>query len=291
MTVDDDPASVRAAQLEGWERAAPGWAARRERQRAFGMPVSEWMIDAVSPQPGQRLLELAAGVGDTGLMAAERLLPDGTLVSSDAAEGMLAAARARAAELGVDNVEFTRLELEWIDLPTASVDAVLCRWGLMFALDPGAAMTETRRVLRPGGRLALAAWDGPEHNPWATIPTRALVELGHLAPPAPSGPEPASLGMFTLAAPGRLADLLAGAGFTEVVVDAVDFEAGYESLDAYFEETRDLSRTFGEIVARLGDAERGALRTRVGELAAPYASGSGGALRMPVRSLVASASA
>jgi len=285
MTAAEDPQELRAAILDRWERSAPGWVARRERMRAFGMPVSERMIDAVSPQPGQRLLELAAGVGDTGLIAAERLRPGGTLVSSDATEGMLDAARARARELGVENVEFKLLELEWIDLPIASVDAALCRWGLMFALDPEAALTETRRVLRPGGRLAIAVWDAPEHNPWATIPTAVLVALGHIPAPDSSAP-----GMFTLASAGRLADLLEGAGFTEVTVDAVDFEACHESLDAYIEHTRDVSRQFGDVTGVLSEAEREVLRNEIGTLAGPFTSGTDRELHMPARSLVAAAS-
>jgi SAM-dependent methyltransferase len=285
MTVPDDPEALRAAILDRWERSAPGWSARRERQREFGMPVSRAMIDAVSPQPGQRLLELAAGVGDTGMLAAKSLLPGGTLVSSDATEGMLAAARARAAELGVENVEFKRLELEWIDLPTASVDAILCRWGLMFAVDPEAALREMRRVLRPGGRLAAAVWDGPEHNPWATIPTRALVELGHVPPPDPSAP-----GMFNLAAPGLLSELLRATGFTEVTVEGVDFEARHDSVEAYFAETRDLSRLFGDVTDRLSEGEREAVKAKMGALAAAFVAPDG-TLRMPARSLVAAAGA
>ncbi|HEY5319041.1 MAG TPA: methyltransferase domain-containing protein [Solirubrobacteraceae bacterium] len=286
MTGAEDPDALRAALLDRWERSASGWTTRRDWMRAFGMPVSERMIDGISPQPGQRVLELAAGVGDTGLLAAELLLPGGTLVSSDASERMLAAARARAAELGIANVEFKRLELEWIDLPTASVDAVLCRWGFMFAVDPEAALGETRRVLRPGGRLAVAVWDEPEHNPWATIPTRALVELGHVSPPDPSVP-----GMFALATPGRLADLLEGAGFTEVTVDGVDFEARHESLDTYIEHTRDVSQVFGDAVGGLAPGDREALRTEIGALSAPFASAPGGALHIPARSLVACAGA
>ena len=286
MTTPEDPDALRSALLDGWERSAPGWAAHRDRMRAFGMPVSRWMIDAVSPQPGQRVLELAAGVGDTGLLAAELLHPGGTLVSSDATEGMLEAARARALELGAGNVEFARLELEWIDLPTASVDAVLCRWGFMFAVDPGAALTETRRVLRPGGRLALAVWDQPAHNLWATIRTRALVALGHITAPDPSAP-----GMFALAAPGVLASLLEGAGFTEVRVEGVDFEAKYDSVDALIDETREMSPQFEDIVTGLPASDREALFGEIRALASPFATGAGGALRIPARSLVAAAGA
>jgi len=285
MTGSKDPDELRTSILDRWDRSASGWAASRDRIRAFGMPVSTWMIDAVRPQPGQRVLELAAGVGDTGFLAGELLHPGGALVSSDASDGMLQAARARALELGAKNVEFARLELEWIDLPTASVDAVLCRWGFMFAVDPGAALSETRRVLRPGGRLALAAWDKAEHNPWATIPTSALVALGHVAPPDPSAP-----GMFALADPGRLAALIQGAGFTEVTVDAIDFEATYDSVEMYIEVARDLSGQFGDTADALPEPARRALWNEIAKLAAPFAATPGGALRMPARSLVAGAS-
>jgi SAM-dependent methyltransferase len=286
VTGSEDPDALRSGQLDRWQRSAPGWAARREWIRTFGMPVSRAMIDALAPRPGERVLELAAGVGDTGFLAAELIRPGGTLVSSDATEGMLEQARARALELGAENVEFARLELEWIDLPTASVDAVLCRWGFMFALDPGAALSETRRVLRPGGRIALAVWDEPEHNPWSTISTSALVNLGYAEAPDPSAP-----GMFTLAAPGRVMTLLLDAGFTEASVHGLDFEAIYETVDAYLEIQRDLSRHFGDVTAGLSSAELGALRAEIEQRAAPFTAEIGGPLRMPARSLVASASA
>ena len=135
------------------------------------MPVSVAMVESLGLQPGQRVLELAAGPGDTGFMAAELVRPGGTLISSDGAEPMIEVARARAAQLGIDNVEFRQLELEWIDLETASVDAVLVRWGIMLTVDPTAAAREIRRVLRPGGHAALAVWDARERNPWAMIPS------------------------------------------------------------------------------------------------------------------------
>src|SRR5947208_12168159 len=121
----------RAEMAERWERAAAGWGRLADRVRAWGMPVSVWMIEHLGLQPGQDVLELAAGPGDTGFLAAELIAPGGTLITSDATEGMLAVARERAKSFGVSHVEFKQLQLEWIDLPTASVDAVLCRWGFM----------------------------------------------------------------------------------------------------------------------------------------------------------------
>src|SRR5947199_6845213 len=209
----ESSADQRLEMLERWERGAAGWSRRADSIQEFGMRVSVWMVEHLDLQPGQTVLELASGPGDTGFLAAELVRPGGTLISSDASRAMLGVAAGRARDLGVTNVQFKRLELEWIDLPTASVDAILCRWGLMLTFDPGAALQEARRVLRPGGRIALSVWDVPERNPWATIPNRALLELGHIEPPDPDAP-----GMFALADPGRLKELAYEAGFIDVIV-------------------------------------------------------------------------
>jgi SAM-dependent methyltransferase len=279
-----DPEELRVQMLERWEHAASGWGKRADRVRAFGMPVSAWLIDHLDLQPGQRVLELAAGPGDTGFMAAELIRPGGTLITSDAAEAMLSVARERARELGIENVEFKRLELEWIDLPTASVDAIVCRWGVMLCVDPEAAAREARRVLRPGGRIAVAVWAEPARNPWATIPARALTEHGHLEPPDPSLP-----GMFALAAPGALGELLEAAGFGEVIVDTVAVQRAYTGADEYIAETLDMSMIFGEAYRALTADQQAAVRATIEELAAP--SPGEERVTLPGVALVAAASA
>jgi len=280
-----DPDAVRSEILARWERAAPGWGRRAERWRAFAMPASAWMIEHLELQPGQRVLELAAGPGDTGFMAAELVSPGGALITSDASDAMLEVARERARELGVENVEFKRLELEWIDMPTASVDAVLCRWGVMLTVDPAAAIQEMRRILRPGGRLALAVWALPEHNQWATIPDRAMVELGHAPVPDPAAP-----GMFSLSAPDVLQELLEAAGFVDVVVEPLELPHASMTVDEQVEEKLDLSRVFADIYDGLSHDERAAVKAKIRELAEPFVS-SDGLITLPARALVAAAEA
>src|SRR5579884_2605022 len=119
---DDDIEEQRERLLDGWDEQSKGWGRQADRVQQSALPVSAWMLDHAGLQPGQRVLELAAGPGDTGFLAAELIQPGGTLVSTDAAETMLEVARGRAAEMGIKNVEFKRIELEWIDLETASVD-------------------------------------------------------------------------------------------------------------------------------------------------------------------------
>jgi len=279
-----DAEHYRQGAREEWSRSAAGWARRRETLQRAALPVSEWLIDVIAPEPGQTVLELAAGPGDTGLLAAELIEPGGTLICSDFAEGMLDVARGRARELGVDNIDFRALEMEWLDLETASVNAVLCRWGFMLTADPDTALREARRVLCPGGRVALAVWDAPEANPWATLPTAELVERGLAEPRDLSQP-----GMFSLSPPGRIEDLLDGAGFVEAVVDAVAFDRRYPSSADYWTVTLDLSRTFADAMEALPDSERASVCEGVERRLEPYERD--GEYVLPARTLVATASA
>jgi SAM-dependent methyltransferase len=282
---EPDPDELRALQLARWDTAAVGWARRAQEIREHGMPVSVWMIQQLGLQPGQRVLELAAGPGDTGLLAAELIRPGGTLICSDASEAMLEIARARALQMGIDNVEFQQLELEWIDLPTGSVDGLLCRWAVMLVVDQEAAAREMRRVLRPGGRVALAVWDVPEANPWATIPRRALDVRGLARPAPPGAPD-----MFALAAPGAVNELLESAGFTEVIVDAVELPRRYASTADFLAESLDLSQLFSETYRSLSESEQDEVFSELESLSAPFRSADG-SITFPGRSLVAAAGA
>jgi hypothetical protein len=287
QTTEPDPDELRAAVRDRWERAAAGWRARNERFQASAMPVSRWLVDAIEPQPGQRVLELAGGVGETGFLAAELIAPGGgTLIASDGAEAMLEQARERAQQLGVTNVEFKLLELEWIDLAAASVDAAICRWGYMFALDRGAALRETRRVLRPGGRGARAARGTAPRHPRASSARGALVDAG-LVDGFELGAGP---GMFDLADQAALRALLDEAGFAEVVVEELPLTIAYDDVADYVDATCDLSPAFADVVAPLDARQRADLDERIAAATAPFAD-AGGALSLPAVALVAAAGA
>jgi SAM-dependent methyltransferase len=280
-----DPDEQRFASREAWEEAAAGWGRMADQVRDWGLDLSAKMVDALALQPGQRVLELAAGPGDTGFMAAELIAPGGTLICSDGSEAMLAVARERATAQGIHNVEFRQLELEWIDLTTAEVDAVLCRWGIMLVVDSEAAAQEIRRVLKPGGRAALAVWDEPARNPWTTISSQALIDLGFAAPPEPDEP-----GMFKLAGEGVLQELLLTAGLIDVRVTPVSMERRFDTVDQYLAETLAMSSRFRSTYRELELEQQTALKRRIGRDLKPFTADDG-SLALPGSSLVAVASA
>ena len=280
-----DAEAYRADSRERWEAAAPGWAREREAFQRDAITVSRWLLDAAHLQPGHTVLELAAGPADTGLLAAELVAPGGKAIITDNAEAMIEAAKARAEEVGATNVEIRPMEAEWIDLPTASVDAVLCRWGYMLLADPEAGLRETRRVLRPGGRVALAAWAGPDTNPWFAAIGRVMVERGLIEQPPADAPGPLAFGR-----PGRIEELLDVAGFDDIEVAPLDFAFHAASLDEWWEHSIAMSGSFSRVVGGLSPAEHYALRDAFDAAYAPYVRADG-SLETPARALVAAASA
>jgi len=278
-----DADQFRADSRARWEGAAAGWAAARAAFQADAAPVSHRMIEAIRPQPGHTVLELAAGPGDTGFLAAELIRPGGTLVCTDTAEAMLDVARARAAELGLDNVEFVPMDAEWIDRPAATLDAVLMRWGLMLLVDVESCLREIRRTLKPGGRVALATWASAEDNPWSS--GRLLVRLGVL----PQGPE-GTPGPFALPDPDELAELLWSTGFEDVEVEPLDFAFHAPSSDAWWEQQLHCSPSLRTATSDLAPAAHYDLRDAVDAALEPFTAADG-SLTIPARALIASAGA
>jgi SAM-dependent methyltransferase len=264
-----------------WQTVAAGWEKHADDIRRDTMPVTSWMLEAIEPQPGHQLLEVAAGIGDTGFLAAELIEPGGTLITSDLVPEMLSAAQRRAEALGIGNVRFRQIDAEVIDQPAASLDGVIGRWGYMLMPDAEAALRDTRRVLRPGGRLALAAWADPTDNPWTVLPVKELQERG-LVEPMPPGP-----GQFAWAEAGTIEENLEAAGFVDFEVESLPFTVRYRSVDHWWEVANDIALRVRERASRDQDGE---ILEALSARARPWTA-EDGSLALPARTWVAAATA
>src|SRR3954471_2022918 len=199
-----DLQTYRDSSLQTWDAMAPGWEDRREWLLQGTGAINEWLAARGNPQPGPAILDVAAGTGDLGFIAADRVGEHGKVLCTDFSPEMLEAARRNGERCGLSNVDYRVLDAERMDLDDDSVDGVLCRWGYMLMADPAAALRETRRVLRDGGTLAFAVWQTPDRNPWAALPGMILVQRGHMPPPEPGAP-----GIFAMGEADRVRDLVA----------------------------------------------------------------------------------
>ena len=261
-----DLTEYRERSYDTWEAMAPGWSRRRQWIWEVSRKVGEALVAKLEPKPGQTILELAAGLGDTGFAAARELGDDGRLISTDFSPQMVDGARKRAQELGLTNVEHHVMDAEHMDqLGDGSVDGVLCRWGYMLMADPKAALRETRRVLRDSGRLCFSVWGAAEQNPWAAVAGRTLVQRGHTPMPEPGDP-----GIFSMGDPDRIRELVADAGFAEPEIAGMAIEWRFDDADEYWRFLNELSGGVALVVEKLPSDERQAVREQIDEAAASF---------------------
>ena len=282
-----EPDEIRERSRAAWDQAAAGWSARREMFTAAGAPVSRKLVEMAKLEPGDDVLEVACGLADTGLLAAEAVAPGGRVLVSDASESMVAAASERVEAEAPEgaHVEARRLEAEWLDLSAAMLDAVISRWGYMLLPDPEAGLREARRVLKPGGRVALAVWGPRDQNPWIALVQEQLERLGHAGSVDDTAP-----GMFALSAPGALEEVLEAAGFTEPRVEELEVHWTSAGLDERWQEMVETSVSLPAALEGLSPAEHYELREAVDEALAPYVAADG-TVSVPGLSLVAGAEA
>jgi ubiquinone/menaquinone biosynthesis C-methylase UbiE len=265
------PRGLTTQAQQTWEAAAPAWEQHRERIFDATRTISDRLVELVDPRPGKTILELTAGTGETGYLVASQLGADGRLISTDFSEAMAQAAERGAAERGLDNIDCRVMDAQAIDLPGGSVDGVLSRFGLMLVADPRRALEESRRVLRPGGRLAYAVWGTIDRNPWITLIAAALLQMGHPPGGDPFGPG----GMFSLSEPEHNVRLAAEAGFIDPDVEEIGGAMHADSLQDYWNFQTSISGPVATLLATLPAHERDAVQAEFHATAQPYRTGDG----------------
>ena len=214
---------LRRAQDEVRVRA---WAEVRELLELQLAPLGRRGLEVLAPRPGECVLDIGCGGGETALDLARAVAPNGTVTGVDLSAAVLAYAQRAAG--GCGRVRFVHADAQVFPFEPASFDAAFSRFGVMFFTDPIAAFVNIRRSLGPNGRLACVCWRALEENPLDMVP------LGAASPHLPPQPahDPDAPGPFAFADPDRVRGVLERAGFTEIAITAHDEQVGSGDLDA-----------------------------------------------------------
>jgi SAM-dependent methyltransferase len=213
-------------QIAYWNDAAgQTWAELQDLLDVQTEPLGRAVIAALAPRPGEFVLDVGCGCGQTSLTLAERVRPDGGVVGVDISQPMLAVARERAK--AAPQVSFVEADAQTFAFEPGAFDAIHSRFGVMFFEDPAAAFANLRAALKPGGRLGFVCWRPIAENPIMSLPMAAAAR--HV--PAPPPPEPGAPGPFAFADPERVRAILSGAGFTDIAIAPQDLPAGGNSVE------------------------------------------------------------
>lgn len=257
---------------EKWGRkeSADWWSAgQAARQQLYGA-ATEMMLDLAGVRTGSRVLDVAAGTGESTLMAAARVGSKGHVVAADVSASMLDVAAEAARKAGMTNVETRVMNAENLELDTDSFDAVVCRIALMLFPNPAKALTEMRRVVKPGGKVAAMVCAALEKNPYHGILHKTVRRLGNIPPPAAGEPW-----MYGLGEVGALEEVYRRADFLNVSVRAVPIWRRLASAAAAVENMRKGVGDNRELMNRLNEADRERAWTEIGEQLRQYEGPNG----------------
>jgi ubiquinone/menaquinone biosynthesis C-methylase UbiE len=224
-----NPEQFKAQQRQMWDNVAAGWQTWWSTFEQGAQRVSDKIVELAEIGPGDRVLDIATGIGEPAITAARRVGPSGKVVATDISPQMLAIAKARAKSLGLDGVmEFKEIDAEVLDFPKSTFNAVLSRWGLMFLPNLPAALAGIRKLLTQDGRLSAAVWSAPPKVPLLDL-AFSTVRKQINAPAPPAG----TPGPFALADAGALERLFSQAGFRDIRIETLQITFGFDSPDSY----------------------------------------------------------
>jgi ubiquinone/menaquinone biosynthesis C-methylase UbiE/post-segregation antitoxin (ccd killing protein) len=224
-----DPNQFKMAQREGWDSVAEGWKEWWEPIEKGAQKLSQRLIELAEIKRGQRVLDIATGIGEPSITAAKVVGTDGHVLATDISRQMLAIAKERATLLRLqDIIEFKENDAENLDLANLSFDAALCRWGLMLFPNLDAAIRKIYSSLVSGGLFAAAVWSDATKVPIISLATRVIGSQVQISAPPPGVPNP-----FSLADTNKLENSLARAGFRDIHIDTVIVTFEFESGEDY----------------------------------------------------------
>ena len=266
-----DSTQYKAAQRKEWDQVSVGWGKWWGTFERGAHQVSDRLVALAEVQPGHRVLDVATGIGEPAVTAARAVGASGSVTATDQSSGMLEIARSRAKTLGLTNLDFQERDAEQLDFPEQSFDAVVCRWGLMFLPDLGAALGRIHRQLVPGGKFAASVWDTPDKVPLLGLALGVIRKMLQPPPPPPDAPN-----LFKLAAPGLLEGAMEKAGFAEVQRESLTVMFEFQTAEEYAAWLKDIAAPVNAILANHPEARRAEVWGAIVEAARAFSVPSGG---------------
>jgi ubiquinone/menaquinone biosynthesis C-methylase UbiE len=260
-------------QRQMWDNAAAGWQAWWETIERGAQKVSDKIVQLAEIKSGDRVLDIATGIGEPAVTAARKVIPNGKVVAIDISPQMLAIARTRAILLGLDSImEFRESDGEKIDLPdhTAKFDAVLSRFGLMFFPNLPAALVRIRQMLITNGRLSAAVWSTPSKVPLIDLAFASVRKQINAPAPPPGTPGP-----FALADAEALKQLFIQAGFKDIKVETVQITFAFDSPESYTKHIQQTATRAHEMMANQTEEVKKQAWNSITEAAWQYADSHG----------------
>lgn len=248
---------IRDQQKASWNKFSPGWKKWDELMMDFLKPMGDEIIRLIKPKGNEVILDIASGTGEPGLTIAT-MLNGGKVVITDLSEDMLAIAREHAALRGIKNIETRACDVCELPFPDNTFDAISCRFGFMFFPDMHLAAKEMQRVLKPGGRIATAVWNGPDKNFWVTAIGGTINKNMQLPPPPPDAP-----GMFRCAKSGLIQDIFKEAGLKNTSEKEVTGKLKCGTADQYWNLMTEVAAPFVAALSNADDAMKGKIKTEV----------------------------
>jgi ubiquinone/menaquinone biosynthesis C-methylase UbiE len=271
MSLTNDPPRASQSFIE---KGGEAWARLQDQTDALIDPLGRIAIERLAPAPGERVLDVGCGCGQTLLELADLVGPAGRVVGVDISPPMLARAREQIAPRPTVSVVLADAQTHAFD--AGAFDALFSRFGVMFFDDARAAFANLRRAVRPGGRLSFVCWQPMAKNPWAARPLEAVMRL--LPPSAlPDMLREGRPGPFFFSDPERVRAILVDAGWTDVAFESVEREL-YFAAAATLDEAVAYSFQIGPAARAMGDApeaQRPALEAALREALSPFAGPRG----------------
>lgn len=251
---------IRDQQKASWNKFSGGWKKWDDKMMDFMKPMCNEIIRLLEPKDNDIVLDVAAGTGEPGLTIAA-MLNGGKVIITDLAEEMLKVAQEKATQKGIKNIETRVCDVSALPFDDATFDAISCRFGFMFFPDMALAVSEMVRVLKPGGRIAVIVWNGPEKNFWVTAMGGTINKNMQIPPPAPGAP-----GMFRCAKPGLMQDIFRQAGLKNTFEKEVNGLLKCENTDTYWNMMNDVAAPFVAALSKADDAMKSKIKKEVYEI-------------------------